>query len=69
MLINNTIKLKRRHSLLNDFLIHIIIGKLLAVSFSSMDIAKAILTACEDAGQPVPVVTGLDDENELRIHS
>ena len=27
-------------------------------------IARAILTACEDAGQPVPVVTGLDAENE-----
>lgn len=27
-------------------------------------IARAILTACEDAGQPLPVVTGLDAENE-----
>ena len=27
-------------------------------------IARAILTACEDAGQPVPVVTGLDAEDE-----
>ncbi len=27
-------------------------------------IARAILTACEDAGQSVPVVTGLDAENE-----
>jgi putative multiple sugar transport system substrate-binding protein len=27
-------------------------------------IARAILTSCEDAGQPAPVVTGLDAENE-----
>ncbi len=27
-------------------------------------IARAIITACEDAGQPTPVVTGLDAENE-----
>ena len=27
-------------------------------------IARAIVTACEDAGQPNPVVTGLDAENE-----
>jgi len=27
-------------------------------------IARAIITACEDAGQPNPVVTGLDAENE-----
>ncbi len=27
-------------------------------------IARAIITACEDAGQPIPVVTGLDAENE-----
>ncbi|MCL2784269.1 MAG: sugar-binding protein [Propionibacteriaceae bacterium] len=30
-------------------------------------IARAILTACEDAGQPVPVVDGLDAENESVI--
>ncbi len=27
-------------------------------------IARAIITSCEDAGQPIPVVTGLDAENE-----
>ena len=27
-------------------------------------IGRAIITACEDAGQPIPVVTGLDAENE-----
>ena len=27
-------------------------------------IARAIITACEDAGQPIPVVSGLDAENE-----